>query len=554
MLKINSRFLFLTIFSLLILVIQPVSARQSLLENLTLEQRVAQMFMVTLHGPQLTEVGGAFLRQWQPGAVVLFTSNIGTPQAMTRLTNAYQQAITSADGIPLLISIDQEGGVVQRLTEGFTVLPSPILVTATGSAEVAQQVGQMVGEELAAVGINMNLAPVADLETNRENPIIFRRSPGSDPHLAGAAAANFALGLQSQRVLATLKHFPGHGETSVDSHAELPIVRLDRERLEAVEIAAFREGVNAGAAAVMVAHIWYPALEPEENLPASLSYNIITGILREELGFQGLILTDAMDMGAIDTQYSYTKAAIMAIKAGVDIVSPGPGIGLETQMQMIQGVIDAVHSGEISEARIDESVQRILDTKARFGILDWQPLDDTTASERVNAAGHEPVIENLFRASVTIAYDRYDFIPLTPDRRIAIIFLATRAQILHECGAYNPAIRWVGVADSPSDEQISWAVEAARWSDTAVVFTQNAYNNPRQQALVNALPQEKTIAVAIFSPYDWQTYPNVAGYVATYSPMRPGVPAACAVLFGAIPANGQLPVTLSPELAAGAHK
>ncbi len=536
---------------MLIFTIQSVSARQSTFENWTLEQRVAQMFMVTLHGSQLTEVGDAFLRQWQPGAVVLFTSNIGTPQAITRLTNAYQQSITDAGGVPLLISIDQEGGVVQRLTDGFTQLPSPILVTATGSAQVAQQVGQMVGEELAAVGINMNLAPVADLETNRENPIIFRRSPGSDPHLVGEATGNVALGLQSQGVLATLKHFPGHGETSVDSHAELPIIRLDRERLESVEIEAFRGGVDAGVAAVMVAHIWYPALEPEENLPASLSHNIITGILREELGFQGIILTDAMDMGAIDTQYGYPTAAIMAIKAGVDIVSPGPGIGLETQTQMIQAVIDAVRSGEISEARIDESVQRILDTKARFGILDWQPLDENTAAERINLPQHEQVIDNLFRSSVTVAYDRHNFIPLTPDRRIAIIFLATRAQIQQECSQYNPNIRWVGIADEPDAEQIGWAVEAANWSDTAVVFTQNAIYNERQQALVNALPQEKTIAVSIFSPYDWQTFPNVAGYVATYSPMRPAVPAACAVLFGAIPANGQLPVTLSPELIAG---
>jgi len=536
---------------LLILIIQPVSARQGGFETWTLERRVAQMFMVTLHGAQMTEVGAAFLRDWQPGAVVLFTSNIGTPQAMTRLTNAYQQTITDAGGVPLLISVDQEGGVVQRLTDGFTILPSPLLVTATGDAEVAQQVGQMVGEELAAVGINMNLAPVADLETNRENPIIFRRSPGSDPRLSGEAVANFALGLQNRNVLATLKHFPGHGETTVDSHAELPIVSLDRERLESVEIEAFREGIDAGVAAVMVAHIWYPALEPEENLPASLSRNIITGILRDELGFQGIVLTDAMDMGAIDTQYGYANAAIRAIKAGVDIVSPGPGIGLETQTQMIQAVIDAVRSGEIPESRIDESVQRILDTKARFGILDWQPLDENTASERINLTQHEQIIENLFRSSVTIAYDTHNFIPLTADRRIAIIFLATRAQIQQECAQYNPNIRWVGVGDEPSDEQIGWAVEAANWSDTAVVFTQNAIYNERQQALVNALPQEKTIAVAIFSPYDWQTYPNVAGYVATYSPMRPAVPAACAVLFGAIPAKGQLPVTLSPELMAG---
>jgi beta-N-acetylhexosaminidase len=211
-----------------------------------------------------------------------------------------------------------------------------------------------------------------------------------------------------------------------------------------------------------------------------------------------------------------------------------------------------VRSGEISEERINESVSRILETKARFGVLDWQPLDVNSASQRVNAAQHEQVVENLFRAGVTVAYDRNNAIPLTA-RRIAIIFLATRYQIQNECSAYNPAIRWVGVGDSPSDEEIGWAVEAAQWSDTAVVFTQNAITNPNQQALVNALPPEKTVAVALFSPYDWTTFPGVSAYVATYSPMRPAVPAACAILFGAAPALGQLPVTLSPELPAGSH-
>jgi hypothetical protein len=155
------------------------------------------------------------------------------------------------------------------------------------------------------------------------------------------------------------------------------------------------------------------------------------------------------------------------------------------------------------------------------------------------------MVENLFRAGVTVALDRYNFIPLTNDRNIAIIFLATRYQIHDECGKYNPNIRWVGVGDSPSDDEIAWAVDAANRSDVAVVFTQNAIDNPRQQALVNALPPEKTVAVALFSPYDWTTFPDVAGYVATYSPMRPAVPAACAILFGASPATGRLPVTLS---------
>lgn len=517
-----------------------------------LEQRVAQMFMVTLHGAQITEVGRDFLQRWQPGAVVLFTSNLGTPEAVTRLTNAYQQAMFDVGAAPLLIAIDQEGGVVQRLTDGFTQLPSPILIAAADDAAVAQSVGAAVAQELSAVGINMNLAPVADLETYRENPIIFRRSFGSDPQLVGAAVSHVVRGLQQNGVLATLKHFPGHGETRVDSHAELPTVDLDRTRLETVEIEPFRQAIDAGAAAVLVAHIWYPAFDTE-RLPASLSHNIITGVLRDELGFDGIVLTDAIDMNAIDMEFGLDRAVVMAINAGVDMIAPGPSIGLDVQEHMIQVVVDAVRSGEIPMSRIDESVQRIMAVKEQYGLFDWQPLDPATAAARVSAAAGAAVVEHLFRAGVTIAQDRNNLLPLTPERRTAIIFLATRYQIYDECSQYNPNIRWAAVGDNPSADEIARAVEAANQTDVAVVFTQNAITNPDQQALVNALPPEKTVAVSIFSPYDWTTFPGVSGFVATYSPMRPAVPAACAALFGAYPATGRLPITLSADLPAGSR-
>lgn len=530
------------------LALPPVGqAQQSPLASMSLEQRVAQMFMVTLHGAQITEAGRDFLQRWQPGAVVLFTSNTGTPRAVASLTNAYQQAITSAGGTPLIISIDQEGGIVQRLTEGFTAFPGPLIVGAAGP-DMARRYGQTIGSELAAVGINMNLAPVADLETNLDNPIIDRRSFGSVPQVAGEAIAGTVEGLQSVGVLATLKHFPGHGETDQDSHVTLPVINLSRQRLDSVELVPFRAGIEAGAAAVMVSHIWFPQIEPQPFLPASLSPAVITGLLRDELGFEGLVLTDALDMDAIDTNFTYEAAVVLAVQAGVDLISAGPGVGLPLAERMIQAVIDAVRAGVISEARIDESVQRILDTKQRFGILDWQPVDVDATAARVGTPENAAVVDELFRAGVTLAYDRNDLIPPRPDQRVALMFLATRAQIQAECGQYRSDIRWVGIGDAPGDDEIGWAVEAARWADVAIVFTQNAIRNPRQQALVNALPPEKTVAVAIFSPYDWRTFSDIAGYMMTYSPARPAVPAACAALFGAIPAAGRLTVTLGPGL------
>ncbi len=517
------------------------------LSSMTLEQRVAQMFLVTLHGAQITEVGRDFLQRWQPGGVVLFTSNTGPPRSVANLTNAYQQAITAAGGPPLLIAIDQEGGIVQRLTDGFTVFPGPMIAAAAGP-ETARRYGYTIAAELAAVGVNMNLAPVADLETNLDNPIIRLRAFGSNPQIVGEAIAGAVQGIQDAGVLATLKHFPGHGDTNQDSHVTLPVLNLSRERLDAVELVPFRAGIEAGAAAVMVAHIWYPQVEPQPNLPASLSPAVITGLLRDELGFDGLVLTDALDMDAIDTNFTYEAAAALAVKAGADMISSGPGVGLPLAERMIQAVVDAVRAGDIPEARIDESARRILETKRRFGLLDWQPVDAEAAPQRVGTPEHAAVIDELFRAGVTLAYDRSGLIPLRPEQRVAVAFLATRAQIRHECGQYSDGIRWIGISDAPSDDEIGWALDAARWADVIVVFTQNAVSNPRQQALVNALPPEKTVVAAIFSPYDWRAFPGIAGYLLTFSPARPAVPAVCAALFGAIPLTGRLPIYLEPGL------
>ncbi len=518
---------------------------------MTLEHKVAQMFMVTLHGAGMTDVGAEFLRRYQPGGVVLFASNVTSPQQGTQLTNDFQRTITEAGGPPLLIGIDQEGGVVQRLTEGFTTIPVPYVTTAAGE-DMAFRMGELVGQELAAIGVNMNFAPVADLETNLDNPIIDRRAYSNDPQIGGQAVSAVVRGLQSVNVLATVKHFPGHGETSTDSHGALPRIDISRERLNTVELEPFRQAIANDVAAVMVGHLWLPSIDPVRRA-ATLSPVIMTDLLRDELGFEGLIVTDAMDMNAVDMEVYFSEAMVQSVEAGVDLMTMGPSYSIDLAAEGIQAVVAAVESGRIPEARIDDSVRRILAMKERFGILDWQPLDPATAPERVDLEGHALVIDELYQKAVTVAYDRNDLLPLRPEQNITMVFLGTRYQIQTECQQYNPNIRWLSVSDNPDAQLISWAAQMGQESDVVVVWTQNADKNPDQQALVNALPPEKTVAVAIWSAYDWRSYPGIAAYVATYSPARQAVPAACAVLFGALPANGQLSMTLSPELPAGSH-
>jgi beta-N-acetylhexosaminidase len=524
-----------------------VSAQDDPLASFSLEQKVAQMFIVNLFGSLLNVPGQDFLEQWQPGGVVLIGDNNGAPEAVTRLTNSYQQTITDAGGLPLFAAVDEEPGPISHLKDGFTQFPTPTLITATGDPQMAYTVGRAIGDQLHAVGVNFNLSPVADLETNPKNPIILRRSFGSDPAMVSPMIGAFVDGTQAAGVLATAKHFPGHGNSGSDSHTSLPVIDLSKERLESVELAPFRAAIQADVGAIMVAHIWYPALEPEENLPASLSSNVVTNLLRGELGYDGLVMTDALDMDAIDATYNYPDAVVKAIQAGVDLVISAH-IGLESQVQAIQAVVDAVQSGAIPEGRIDESVRRILAAKEQYGILDWKPIDPATVRQNIDLEGNEALIDELFRKGTTIALDRTHLIPLSTDQSIGIVYLNSRYQIVQECGQYRRDIRWVGASDSPTDSEIGSAVTTARLVDTVIVFTQNADENPRQQMLVNALPPEKTIVVALWSPSDITTFPGISAYMVTYSPARPAVTAACGILFGTIPAQGTLSVTLPTTL------
>lgn len=514
-----------------------------LLANMTLEQKVGQMFMVSMYGESITYVGRDLLQTWQPGAVVLFTSNINTPDQITRLTNSYQQTITDAGGVPLFIATDQEGGWIARLRNGFTEWPPMTLLTAANDPELAYEVGRAMALELRAVGINMNLAPVADLDTNRHNPIIGRRSPGADAELVSTMLEGYITGSQDAGVMTTAKHFPGHGDTGEDSHVTLPILYHDLERLESLELIPFAGAIEADTGAVMVAHIWFPAFDAEP-IPGSLSQNIVTGILRGEMEYDGIIVTDAMDMDAIDTEYTAEEAALMAINAGIDLIAYGPGMSETRQMEVMQSIVDAVRSGELDETRIDESVRRILDAKMRYGVMDWTPLDADSAAERIDLDGNLVLVERMFRAGVTVAFDNHDFVPVPEDQSVAIIYPGQRISIERVCGTYRDDIRWLSIPDAPNAADIQAAVDIASLVDIVIVFTRNVDENVYVPPLVQALPPEKTIAVALRSPYDLLAYPGISGYIVTYGPQDPAITTTCGVLFGAYYALGSLAVDL----------
>jgi len=336
------------------------------------------------------------------GGVVLFAQNCRSTEKTLKLVLDLQNAATgSPSGLPLLIGIDQEGGNVTRLGEGCRFCGNKALGDRD-DLETTCQTAAFIGEELACLGINTDFAPVSDVNNNPANPVIGRRSFGDDPQLCARHTAAYVQGLQSTGVAATLKHFPGHGDTNVDSHIGLPCIEKSRQEVDACELVPFKAGIEAGAQLVMTAHIQYPALDntiyhspllgQDMVIPATMSEKILTGLLRKELGFEGLIVSDALDMKAIANTIPPMDAARMVINAGMDIilmpVNPTDRQGLEELKDYIDGIAAMVRDGQIPMARIDESVDRIRRFKQENKILKQETLPlDVSVERAMNTVG-----------------------------------------------------------------------------------------------------------------------------------------------------------------------
>lgn len=336
---------------------------------MTLAQKAGQVMCAGFDGDELTPQLRPLIEDLHLGGLIYFERNVASRPALARLSAGVQQAARQSGHPALLIAIDQEGGRVTRLraAKGFTEFPSPLEVAA-GGPEAVGQVAAAMAAELLDVGINMNLAPVLDVNSNPANPVINTRSFGGDPQLAAACGAAFVAALQGAGVMAVGKHFPGHGDTTIDSHVALPVVAHGRARLEAVEFAPFLAAMAAGVAGIMSAHVHFPAIEPTANVPATLSHRVLTGLLRDEMGYRGLLLTDSLEMGALATSgYPAPLAAAHALAAGADVLlfNTSP----DTLWEAHATIVRWVEGGRLDPARLDEAVLRVLAAKQRFGLL-----------------------------------------------------------------------------------------------------------------------------------------------------------------------------------------
>ena len=325
---------------------------------MTLREAIGQLFILGFEGRELSPTLEAFVRERAPGGLILFSRNLGPPDEIAILTATLQ----AASPTPLFIAIDQEGGKVARLGPPFTQWPAASAVGAVGSIELTYALGEAMAKELLAVGINMNLAPVLDVLTNAANPIMGDRCFAADPQAVAQHGTAFFQGLADQGVVAVGKHFPGHGDTTVDSHLALPVVPHDLARLYAVELIPFATAISEGIPALMTAHLLCPALDPDR--PATLSQVILTDLLRERLGFSGMLISDDLLMSGITDTALPGEAAVRFLEAGGDLILICSDEAV--QRQAFDTVVGAVETRRLSEARVQVSCDRIARAKARY--------------------------------------------------------------------------------------------------------------------------------------------------------------------------------------------
>jgi beta-N-acetylhexosaminidase len=534
------------------------------MRGMSLHDKVAQLVMMPIYG-EVTNTRSAAFRKYQhfvrdlhvggiivTGHVLNGTVRNAEPFAMAALLNRLQKT----SRVPLLVAADFERGTSMRVTS-TTAWPYSMAFAAAKDLEGVKYEGAETAREARALGVNWLFAPVSDVNNNPDNPIINIRSYGEDPAEVSSFVQAFIEGAHSDKnnpVLVTAKHFPGHGDTAQDSHIGLARLDASLERIESVELTPFRAAISAGVDSIMTAHLAVPALEPE-NEPATVSSKIITGVLKEELGFRGLIVTDAMDMEGLASLYDTGEASVRAIEAGADVL-----LMPKKAEDAINGVMAAVQRGRITRKRLDDSVAKVLASKAKLGLNRKKVVDLNGIDEVVDSPEAEERAQLVADRAVTLVKDEKDALPLRHPESTCLIALTEgrRSQqgqrLLEEVKKRAPNMLTAMVDPSMSKEdleQVSQKTSGCTQIIAAAYVTVSAYRG--NVALAGAFPDflngliagnAPVTLVALGNPYLVRSFPNVAAYVATYSPTPTSEAALAKTLFGEIPITGHLPVTI----------
>jgi beta-N-acetylhexosaminidase len=525
------------------------------LSDLTLEEQIGQLMVVGFPGttptPQLIEL----IQRYHVGNIILFSRNVQSARQLRALTSELQAiAHKAGQRYPLLIALDQENGMVQRLGADATVFPGNMALGAVGSEQSAYDVALASGLELRAAGVNFNLAPVVDVNNNPANPVIGVRSFGEDPQQVARLASAEIRGYQKAGIATCIKHFPGHGDTATDSHLAMPIVPYDLQRLDALELVPFKSGIAAGTDSVMIAHIYFPALMGHTELPATLSSAVVRDLLREKFGFQGVIITDCLEMNAVSETVGVGRGAVLAQQAGNDLILISHRY--DRQLAGIEAIKAAVREGAISPAQIQQSVERILQLKERLNNQEQTSQD----GDIVGCQPHQQLSAQIYERSTTVVRDQKHLLPLhlAPEQRLLLVYTHREIWTQVEDKGYPEAFLVELLRQHHSNTTVSVLTpqtttseyetlyQTASEVDAILMVTINALLDPQQVQVMQKLLEtgRPVIGLAPYMPYDLLAFPQLGTYLVTYEYTRPAIAAAVRVLFGEIQPRGKLPVSL----------
>ncbi|MBD7943698.1 MULTISPECIES: beta-N-acetylhexosaminidase [Psychrobacillus] len=517
--------------------------------------QVGQLMIVGFKGKTVPESIIQLIHENRIGGIILFSHNIGSPNELLDLTSTLQLEAKKAGYLyPLLICLDQENGVVRRLGNGTTAFPGAMAIGATRNIENAFNVSFATGQELKELGVNWNLAPVLDVNNNPDNPVIGVRSFGEDPRLVAEFGKKSMKGLQRAGIITTLKHFPGHGDSNVDSHLALPVISHNRKRLNEVELVPFIECINEGADTIMSAHVYFPAIEDRENVPATLSKKVINGLLREELGFDGVVTTDCMEMKAISETIGTEKGAVEALNAGVDLVMVSHT--LDVQISTIKEIKRALAEGVLKEETIKASLDRLNKLKEKY--LSWETTPFHATFATLGSEKHRQLAEKVFQESVTIVKNE-SLLPLKTNQKILVInpvnhyiygvedtkeIKATLSDAMKEISDH---VEGYDISETFNITEMKLLIERAKKFEVIVIGTLSVSSKSYEIDLYEKLLKLgiPVVGVAMRNPYDLRYFPKVAAYLATYEFTYLALRTAAKAIFGKSLVSGDLPVTLT---------
>lgn len=532
-----------------------------LLDSLSVRDKVAQLVMPWLAGdfspadsPEMRQAL-AWVDSLKVGGIII---SVGSPTEIAAKLNRLQRAAP----LPLLIASDLEGGTTLRFSGGGTLFPTQMGVAAGGSLDDAYQMGRITALEGRAVGIHLAFAPVADVNSNPDNPIINTRSFGGDPAAVGRFVAATIRGMHDNGMLATAKHFPGHGDTEVDSHLSLPTITAGWRRFDTLELVPFRAAIAAGVDAIMSAHIALPGLDPGPPRAATLSPPILTGLLQDSLGFHGLITTDALNMGAIVRSVGASEAPVLAFLAGSDLLLMPTDAG-----SAIDAMVAAVADGRISRERLDRSVRKVLEMKQRLGLFAGREVDLDRVAEMVGRADFQRIGDAVARRSITLLKDSLGTVDSLRARRRRVTVVAwtetpstlgsTLAAELRRAG---DTVRLVRLTAGSSSAQRDSALTAIASGEITVVATavrvttaKGTVALPDEAArLIEAINASRpTVLVSFGSPYLISRVPSVGSYLMAWASNAVSEAAVAGALVGA-PITGRSPIAIPPGYPIGA--